>query len=95
MSEHATPGRRFRCPECHESDHLWQNVSFSGWEEIDAHLQPTGTREANDWDIVEREQDGGCTCGWEGSFSSLEAVGIDGEPLPLIHPHQTAIEVAA
>lgn len=88
-------GKRFRCPECRESDNLWQEVTFEGWQEVDAYLKPTGTRDVETFNVLDEYQQGGCTCGWEGSFSALEALGIDDEPLPAIHPRQTQIEVAA
>lgn len=87
--------KSYRCPECHGSDGLWQDVTFGGWEEVDATLTPTGKRDVGVYDVVDRYDRGGCTCGWEGSFAALEAVGLDGQPLPSVHPAQTQIEVPA
>lgn len=86
-------GRARRCPRCHESDGLWQEVTVDGWRAIDAYLKPTGTVESMGH-VISVEQQGGCSCGWEGSFRDLEIVGIDGEPLPTVHPDQLQIDAA-
>lgn len=86
--------QRHRCPECKKMDGLWQEITVTGWREIDMYLKPTGTAEADAYNIIYAEDQGGCTCGWEGAFSFLEVVGIDDEPLPVIHPNQLTIEAA-
>lgn len=62
-----------------------------GWRSIDETLRPTGQREV-EWYDVQSEGMGGCSeCNWEGALSQLEAIGLDGEPLPEIHPDQMTL----
>lgn len=81
------PRPRYRCPQCHESDGLWEGVDVPGWRGIDEQLQPHGQRD-EDWTFAEPNGDLGCRCGWEGSVSGLERLGIDGEPLTPVHRNQ-------
>jgi hypothetical protein len=61
----------------------------SGWQALDAEGKPTGRREV-DWAVVEELDEGGCgECGWDGSLDQMQvALGVDGVPLPEIHPGQ-------
>lgn len=89
---------RYRCPACHNvTEGLWRGVTLEGWQAVDQHLKPEGTGyldcEAN-WDTVESDGQFGCACGWEGTKRDLERIGLDGEPLPTVHPQQQTIEEA-
>jgi hypothetical protein len=92
-----TEGKKsYQCPKCGEVGTLWEAVTVPGWRSIDQHLDPTGDRDI-DWYDAERDSwaspEMGCgECGWEGTRSELSAIGIDGKPLPVIHPNQLAIE---
>lgn len=87
---------RHRCPNCKSSEHLWEGVLVEGWRAIDAELNPSSDHGVNDFDWRYADPTGnvGCMCGWEGVKSSLEALGVDGEPLPAIHPDQQTLEAA-
>ncbi len=76
------------CPDCRESDGLWRGVTIEGWQSLDATLKPTGERDV-EWSTAEPDGTLGCSCGWEGS--ELATLGIDGEPLPEIHPAQQVL----
>ena len=85
----------YRCPQCHESTSLWQEISISGWQSLDEQLEPTGEREA-DWTFVEEEGQYGCSqCDWAGRRDQIEKVGIDGNTLPFVHRGQLTFEDAA
>lgn len=90
--------RRYRCPECHRSDGLWEGIEFlySGWRSVDERLEPGGAEDTGD--LIDQNASGeiGCSkCDWRSwSRDSLEAIGINGEPLPVVHPNQLQIEAA-
>lgn len=91
-----TAERSHRCPSCKKDDGLWEGVTVPGWRSIDAHLTPatsSGDRDT-DWSNAERDGTVGCSCGWEGTREGLEVVGLDGEPLPAVHPNQLELEAA-
>ncbi len=80
------------CPECKTADHLWRGVTLEGWQAIGPDLKPTGERGV-EWTPVYPDGTLGCSeCQWEGT--ELATLGIDGEPLPVIHPQQQALEIA-
>jgi hypothetical protein len=91
---------RHRCPHCHKSINLWEAVTVQGWRSIDEYLDaaPDPGRDDRDVDWSTAEQDGwaspevGCgECVWDGQRDQLQAIGIDGEPLPTVHPQQMEI----
>jgi hypothetical protein len=82
----------YRCPQCHESHALWQEIQISGWQSLNDQLGPTGEREA-DWTFIDELGNYGCgQCDWEGRRDQIEKVGHDGQPLPFIHDGQLALE---
>jgi hypothetical protein len=92
----------YRCPECRESDGLWEaiEVTVGGWRELDDKLEPKSAAEYDTCDVLAGPYttgEVGCSkCDWRGrGQDSFEAIGIDGEPLPFIHPNQLEIGVAA
>lgn len=94
--------RRHRCPACHKSDGLWEatEVTVGGWRGLDEYLEPNGESETDDFDVLSGPyptgQVGCSQCDWRSWLrDDLEAVGIDGEPLPVVHPNQMQIEAAA
>jgi hypothetical protein len=67
----------------------------SGWRGLDEHLEPTYERDA-DWHDVDPMGNLGCRhCDWRGARDQLQPLGIDDQPLPVIHPAQLTIESAA
>lgn len=82
-----------RCPSCEKSDGLWLDVELSGWRAINPDGSP-GYEQDADWHFVTELSTGGCTCGWEGSKDEmrLPPLGLDGRPLPEIHPGQETID---
>lgn len=92
--------RPHHCPHCHARDGLWEPVMVQGWRSIDEYLVPTTGQGINDcdidWGTAERDtwasMEVGCgECGWEGMRSQLQILGIDGKPLPTVHPQQMEI----
>jgi hypothetical protein len=87
--------KSYQCPACSRPGTLWEAVMVPGWRSINQHLDPEGDRDI-DWPDAEpwgRDCEIGCVaCGWEGSVAELVAIGIDGKPLPVVHPEQTVIE---
>jgi hypothetical protein len=54
-----------------------------------------GLNEDVDWLNAVTTGEYGCgECQWEGMRRELEALGIDGEPLPVIHPGQIRMEAS-
>jgi hypothetical protein len=94
----STLSQRYLCPKCHSSNGLWEGVEVPGWRSIDEHLQPSGQSildRGTDWTSVTQTGEVGCgECGWEGLRRDLLKIGFDGEPLPVLHPQQLAIEVS-
>lgn len=89
-----TAQQSYCCPECKDGDHLWEEVMASGWRGIDTHLKPTHERDT-DWSIIDTMVNVGCSaCDWRGQRRMLVVLGVDGEPLPEIHPLQQTLEVA-
>lgn len=92
--------RRYRCPECHASEGLWESIEkvVVGWRDLDEHLEIRAECSSFDFET----QDGpwangevGCSlCGWRGVRADFEALGIDGEALPVIHPNQMTLEAS-
>lgn len=78
------------CPECLTADSLWRSVTVEGWQELDADLKPVKNGDV-EWSTAEHLNFGCSECDWEGS--DLTTLGIDGRPLPEIHPHQQILEV--
>lgn len=89
-----TTKRRYACPACLSGDGLWEAVVVSGWRSINTLLEPAGDRDV-DWFDVELDftarPEVGCSCGWEGSRIEFVQIGIDGKPLPTVHPSQMKI----
>lgn len=87
----------YRCPKCKESYSLWQFVDIEmegAWQNVDEHLSLTGTVETEFADVCFVGVTGrfGCAkCDWRGLKDDLEQVGIDGNPLPVIHDGQLSI----
>lgn len=92
---------RLVCPKCDKPDGLWEECMVPGWQSMDAYLDENGrvrTEPAQrgwperevDWNNgVVSEYDCGCShCGWEGRVDELVRLGLDGKPLPRIHPAQ-------
>lgn len=95
----ATGKDRLRCPNCHESRTLYENVEVPGWRSLDEFGVPVeGTgfsdREA-EWDDARPDGFVGCgECQWEGHRRELERVDMYGEPLPkppTVSPFQTTL----
>lgn len=85
-----TPTPQHACPKCKSTDSLHEEVLVTGWRSIDSRLNPDGLSRDVDWGDVDHNGYG-CTCGWSGGKSSLVKLGIDGEPLPEIHPDQQTL----
>lgn len=83
------PKPRYRCPKCHQSDTLYEEVEVPGWRTVDEHLEPVGRDHDVDWRDVEGMESYGCSCGWSAGFP--EQLGIDSEPLPYVHPGQITL----
>lgn len=88
--------KSYQCPKCGQLETLWEAVTVPGWRSINKHLEPEGDREVV-WSDAEFDgwasAEVGCVaCSWEGSRIELVAVGIDGNPLPIIHPSQMNLE---
>ena len=87
----------FRCPECKQSDGLYELVMVPGWRSVDDKLAECGGRHDRDVDWLSPQgmREYGCSCGYanghEIGVDGLEQVGIDGEPLVPVHPDQLAI----
>jgi len=81
----------YRCPECKSSDGLYEEVQVPGWRSVDEHLQPTGDRDV-EWHDAEPFGNYGCSCGF-GPYliGRFEKIGVDGEPLPVVHPDQITL----
>lgn len=80
------------CPKCLNDHGLWRGVDVPGWESIDGNLKPLTRgsldREAH-WSNAEADGTYGCgECNWEGGKADLVRLGLDGLPLPKIHPGQ-------
>lgn len=91
--------QRYQCPKCGLLDTLWEAVVVQGWRSINARLEPEGERDV-DWYHAEKDDWAspavGCgECQWEGERTELVKIGIDGEPLRVVHPDQLEIEEAA
>lgn len=86
---------RYRCPKCASGTNLYEDVYVPGWRSVDENLDVlTGPSDRDaDWWQAESEGTFGCgDCEWTGRRDQLAKVGIDGNPLPFIHPQQMAIE---
>lgn len=91
--------RRYRCPKCGREGSLYENVTVQGWRSIDATLEPVGPGHNDrdvEWDTAEPDAyadfEVGCSeCEWQGARNKLEAIGIDGEPLPEVHADQLSL----
>lgn len=83
---------RFRCPGCHSSEGLWEEIEARGWRPVDETLLESGPIEYESPLRVWETATYGCSrCDWEGGKKQLERLGTDGEPLPVIHPNQLSI----
>lgn len=82
--------KRHVCPKCGRDDGLYREMEVPGWQRIDSFLKPHGTIETDDYNALPTGEYGCGECQWEGL--NLESVGLDGEPLPFIHPNQLTIE---
>lgn len=92
------------CPGCNKPDGLWEEVMVPGWQSCDAYIDSDGRRRTKaarrghparevDWHAgVVSEHDMGCShCYWEGTRDELVQLGIDGKPLPVVHPGQETL----
>lgn len=82
--------KRHACPKCGRDDGLYRRMEVPGWQRVDPFLKKTGGIETEDFDAEPTGEYGCGECQWEGF--KLETVGLDGEPLPFIHPNQLTIE---
>lgn len=81
---------RHACPKCGCDSGLYRRLEIPGWQRIDAFLKPHGLIETDDFDAEPTGEFGCGECQWEGW--DLKNIGLDGEPLPFIHPNQMTIE---
>lgn len=84
------------CPKCNKGDALWQEVEVIGWRDVDEYgdPRPNGNHDIDDdWNSPHIGTGAvGCAhCEWEGSERNLVQLGIDGAPLPFIHPGQETL----
>lgn len=85
---------KYRCPGCGRNDGLFEKVVVPGWRSVDEELNPIdgSTHRDVEWSNVYSEDRYGCgECEWEGDMDDLQSLGIDGEPLPLVHQDQLTI----
>lgn len=87
--------RRHQCPKCHRNDCLWQSVSIYGWVNVDEYLEIDPGTLDHDSDYDDGYTFGCGECGWEGVEAGLIELGIDDQPLPVIHPNQMRFGEAA
>lgn len=86
---------RHACPKCQSTTGFWRAVLMSGWIDIDTYLEQQG-RPEDDGAYFDLQDEFGCThCGWRGFERQLIKLGIDDAPLPIIHPLQMSLGVAA
>jgi hypothetical protein len=86
---------RYRCPKCGKGTNLYEDIYIPGWRSVNDHLEQMFGRDHWDCDLMQADSEGtyGCgDCNWKGTKQSLTKVGLDGKPLPIIHPNQMAIE---
>jgi hypothetical protein len=82
------------CPKCRDDKGLWRGVVLTGWEAVGGDLTPRsfagrGLEREVDWEAASADGMYGCgECQWEGVRAELVRLGIDGEPLPAVHPAQ-------
>jgi len=79
------------CPNCGRADGLWEGVMLSGYYELDEHLQRTSGAETDGAYTTPSGEYGCAECGWTGTRGDITKLGIDGKPLPPVHPQQTRI----
>lgn len=84
----------WRCPNCHRDTALSIGVEVPGWQAVNSDLTTTGEREV-DWSYATPDGSAHCgECDWEGldrGPHGLERLGLDGAPLPVIHPAQETL----
>lgn len=88
--------QRHVCPKCQSGEALWQSVTVSGWVDVDTYLEQAGSPEVDHawYDLCDNEY--GCAnCEWRGTESMMIVLGIDDQPLPVIHPNQLRLGEAA
>lgn len=85
---------RHACPKCQSTTGFWRAVLMSGWIDVDTYLEEQGRPEA-DGAYYDVQVEIGCACGWRGFEKNLIKLGIDDEPLPVIHPMQMHLGEAA
>jgi hypothetical protein len=74
-------------------------MEVPGWEAVDGRLQTTYPRHGMyrdvEWSDAQPTGDYGCgECQWEGPQDELERLGVDGAPLPVLHPRQMRMDAA-
>lgn len=82
------------CPRCMNAKGLWRDIEVDGWEAVGDDLTPKsfkgrGPEREVSWEGARPVGTYGCgECQWEGGKGDLVRLGIDGEPLPEVHPGQ-------
>ena len=85
----------YRCPRCAKTVSLWEGAEQSGYYPVNDRLERTGGFES-DGAYYNTTGEFGCgECSWVGSRTDFEKLGIDGKPLPFIHPNQTILTEGA